>query len=695
MTFMKADTLRAPARIRHIHVQRHNLALCAALLAWLFSGVAFAQLPPPADQARDAERQRLSALKYSALLAIRGTLARDLKEKYPEESRVSIYLDVDVASFVLQRAELFIDDREPLVRTYSSREAGALLRQSTHRVLRGNFAPGSHHVRIEYTGQKRGAKPGDPILSGSLELDSEATPQPQAFVLSVLPKVLAPAFSFFGRAGPRQWEWEDETEDPRLGLVRFLRDVGLEFAALQELLEIAGPPGAPAPLPPGYYRLLTHSYIDLGMRELAVVTAAKAKNEDTTGKFRETPGQTLADAWLRLAALDYRRGDYQRALYVLDNIDLKLSESQRLLGLDIKSRVLLAQNKYADASDVLEDANDILDDDLYLPYLQRLYLRYNYAVALIKSGQTAEGRTLLDNIGSVTQPNPAERAVRDQANLALAYKLLRSANGGSAKTVFQRLPLSGTYTNNALLGLGWSELTPRGTVVNRASADTYTKFWELGTIEPAPLAGNKSEKLQRALVSWKELANRNPDDDAVQEALIVVPFALDELGNRDQAGQAYEKAIASLTQTQRKLKGDITSLRDGLETRALLFRYAASGLPYTRWTDDVRTSNPIEEHVQNFHDLQRLQGALLRNPDPDSALLNNALGYAGVKQMRKAQSVIADTLEVQLERLEKYRTAAINALTNYYEWKLEQAGQDQSDDAPAPEDAPAEEETGV
>lgn len=681
---MKADTRRATLASQPNSPQRKlngacSVALIFSLVVSVFSGSAYAQLPPPADSAQDSARQKLSALKFSAMQAIRESLARDLEQKFPEDSRASIYLDIDVASFVLQRVELFIDDRDPVVRNYSSREAGALLRQSTHRVLRDNFAPGAHHIRIEYSGQKRGAKPDDAPLTGSLELDFEATPQPQAFVLPVVPKKLAPVFSFFGRSAPKQWEWEDETEDPRLGLVRFLRDVGLEFAALQELMEIAGSPSTPGRLPPGYYRLLMHSYIDLGMRELAAATASKAEAQDADQDITETPGQTLTDAWLRLATLDYRRGDYGRALYVLDNIESRLSDTQRLWHLDIQSRVLLAQNKYADALDVLADANDILDDDdedLYLPYLQRLYLRYNYAVAYIKNSQPAEGRTLLDNIGTVAQPNPAERAVRDHANLALAYQLLRSAKGGASKTVFQRLPLNGSYTDNALLGLGWSELTPQGTIVNRAGAGTYTKIWELGTIKPAPLAETKPEQLKRALVPWNELVGRNTDDAAVQEALIVIPFALEELGRRAQAAEAYEQAITRLTTTQRKLEGDIESLRAGSETRALLFRYAASGLPYTRWTDDVRTSNPIEEHVQNFHDLQRLQGALQDNDAPNAALLNNALGYAGVDQMRKAQANIADALEVQLDRVEEFHTTAINGLARYYDWSLNQGGEE-------------------
>ena len=504
--------------------------------------------------------------------------------------------------------------------------------------------------------------------------------------------------SFFGRGSTQAWQWADEEQDPRLGLVRFLRDVGLEFASMRELLEIAGPTTQPAELPPGYHHLLAHAYLDMGLREPAVdaINQAMAQREQVT--FPITSGQTLVDAWLRLAKLDDQRGDSARALYTLDLLDSEfdgaLSKSQRLLWLDIKSRVLLGQRDFAAAAKVLAKANDLLDGaspDLYLPYLQRLYIRYNYALALIQNSQLAKGLTLLERIGTVADPSPAERAVRDQANLTMAYYLLRAGQGASAKAAFQRLPLTGSYTNNALIGLGWTELAPQGKALNKVSPGTFGSFLALGSFEQAPLPKQEPEQLRRALVSWQELATRNPDDAAVQEALVVVPFALEKLGKREQAGEAYDNAITKLTQSQRKIKQDIETLRQGLQTRALLFQYAASGLPHTRWTDDVRTSNPIEEHLQNFRDLQRLQGALQDNPTPQTPMLLRAMAYAAEAEMRDAQNEIAANLQVQLERIERYHTLALTGLTRYYQWDFQR---NQNDPGPA-SPKPAENRAGL
>lgn len=648
---------------------RHVISLLLALM--LVTNLAYAQVPGPADPHKNAQRQQVSALKFAGFNMLRNYLAERLESKFPEGTRVSFYLDVDVKTFVLQRAVLYVDDREPITRNYSSREAGALLRASQHRVLRSNFQPGRHHLRIEYTGQKRGAKADDPVLHGSIQLDFDASPKPQAFVLPVVPKALAPVSSFFGSTRPKSWQWEDEVDDPRLGLVRFLRDVGLTFEAMQELLEIAGPATQPAALPTGYDILLAHSYIDFGMRDLAAVTARRAGGEYRHDKLVQTPGQSLTDAWIRIAKLDYQRGDYARAAYTLDNIKQKLTPAQRLYMQDVRSRILLAQGEYSQAAKVLARANASLDkddDDLYLPYKQTLYVRYNYALALIKSGQVAKGRTLLERIGATKTPNRAERAIRDLANLDLAYQFLRAKQGATAKPYFQRVSLHGTYSNDALLGLGWTELAPDGTEQERVSPGTYGGHYFLGQFEKTKIPEHKPQQLKRALVPWQELVKRNPQAPAVQEALLSVPYALETLGLHSPANDAYERALTAYQTTQRRLKRNAQALSHGLNTTALFVQYDSSGIPKTRSMEQLVTDHKFQEYVHNYKDFQILEGALLRTGKRQAALLDKALAYAAVSQARQAQALVASEIEKELQRLDKYKLAAIRGVARYYDW---------------------------
>lgn len=637
---------------------------------FLLTSVANAQTPAPADPQKNAQRQRVSAIKYAGFRLLRDELAQNLDKEYPEDTRVSFYLDVDVKTFVLQRAVLHIDDRKPITRNYTSREAGALLRASEHRVLRSNFKPGKHHLRIEYTGQKRGAKPGDPVLHGSVQLNFEAKPRLQAFVLPVVPKALAPISNFFGGTRPKNWEWENEVEDPRMGLVRFLRDVGLQFEAMQELLEIAGPTTKPAPLPAGYDILLAHAYIDFSMRDLAAATARRAGTEYKTQKLTQTPGQTLADAWIRIAELDYQRGDFARAAHTLDTIQLKLTPAQRLFMQDVESRVLLAQGQYRRAATILARANNSLDkhdDDLYLPYLQSLYVRYNYALALIKSGRVAQGRTLLERVGAAKNPNQAERAIRDLANLDLAYQFLRAKQGATAKPYFQRVSLRGTFSNDALLGLGWTELAPDGAKQQRDSPGTYGGSLFLGKFEQAKIPTKETQQLKRALVPWQELVKRNPEAPAVQEALLSVPYALEKLGLREPAYAAYERALTAYQTTERRLESDAAALSQGLNSTALFVHYDSSGIPKTRSMEKLITSNVFHEYLQNHNDFQVLQGALLRQGGQQAALLNKALAYAAVSQARAAQALVASEIHNELKRITKYKLAAIRGITRYYD----------------------------
>lgn len=677
-----------PTPLNSFRSRRFIVLVCAGL--FLATNLAYAQVPGPADPQKNTQRQRASALKFAGFRLLRDSLARSLEKNFPEDTRVSFYLDVDVKTFVLQRAVLYIDDQEPITRNYSSREAGALLRSSEHRVLRSNFQPGRHHLRIEYTGQKRGAKADDPTLHGSIQLDFDAKPKLQAFVLPVVPKALAPITSFFGTSRPKSWEWENEVEDPRLGLVRFLRDVDLNFEAMQELLEIAGPNDDPAPLPAGYDILLTHSYIDYGMRDLAATTARRAGKEYKNDKLVQTPGQSLADAWIRIAELDYRRGDYARATYTLDNIKQKLSPAQRLYMQDVRSRILLAQGQYPQAEKVLARANaslDKQDDDLYLPYLQTLYVRYNYAFALIKGGRGAEGRTLLERVGATATPNQAERAVRDLANLDLAYQFLRAKQGATAKPYFQRVSLHGTYSNDALLGLGWTELAPDGAKQERASPGTYGGGLFLGKFEQAKISSDKTQQLKRALVPWQELVKRNPEAPAVQEALLSVPYALEKLGLHEQAHSAYERALSIYQTTQRRLESNAQALSQGLNTTALFVQYNSSGIPKTRSMERLITGHQFQEYLDNYKTFQVLEGALLRTGNRQATLLDKALAYAAVSQARDAQALVAAEIEKDLKRIRQYKDAAIRGVARYYDW----AATNNNDQPTEPDTQPATE----
>jgi len=120
--------------------------------------------------------------------------------------------------------------------------------------------------------------------------------------------------------------------------------------------------------------------------------------------------QSVSDrAYFYLARIGYQRGYYAEAARSLDRIRAalpgKLESERRLLA----SNVLMAQGRYLEAAGALQATTD----DDWAPYA-----RFNLGVALVRAGDTVEGRRWLESVGTM--------AVRDDEQRALALLAHRS-----------------------------------------------------------------------------------------------------------------------------------------------------------------------------------------------------------------------------------------------------------------------------
>lgn len=188
--------------------------------------------------------------------------------------------------------------------------------------------------------------------------------------------------------------------------------------------------------------------------------------------------------------------------------------------------------------------------------------------------------------------NAAALAVRDRANLTLAYQRLQRGDPDGARESFRAVRSPGPYANAATLGLGWSQLwpsSPGGAVQAppalrpRSAADLaktrqLTPFAAIDTVA----AGNRSEDLRRALVPWTELIGRDPLDPAVQEGMLALPYALDHIGAHEQAQQRYQQAVGRLESTRSQLQAARRQVDDGSLLAALARRDAESGSGWSR-----------------------------------------------------------------------------------------------------------------
>ena len=139
------------------------------------------------------------------------------------------------------------------------------------------------------------------------------------------------------------------------------------------------------------------------------------------------------------------------------------------------------------------------------------FVAYNLGIALLQAGKQQEAMEQLDKAGQLPANDPAGLAIRDKSNLVLGSMLFESGNFERAKQSLDRVRLDGPFSNQALLRAGW--------------ADTSSKQFD------------------RALVPWNILADREPTDVAVQEAMLAVPHAYADLKLYGRAALTYGRAL--------------------------------------------------------------------------------------------------------------------------------------------------------
>jgi len=120
----------------------------------------------------------LQALKAEVLDLNQGATRAEAALQYPDETRVSIYVGVDAPGMLVEDVIITVDNAAPTVRKFDVIESIALQRRGLYRALRLNTTPGSHRIRVEFSGRYVDAKPGTPPMRARYEGVFDKTVQP-------------------------------------------------------------------------------------------------------------------------------------------------------------------------------------------------------------------------------------------------------------------------------------------------------------------------------------------------------------------------------------------------------------------------------------------------------------------------------------------------------------------------------------
>jgi hypothetical protein len=341
--------------------------------------------------------------------------------------------------------------------------------------------------------------------------------------------------------------------------------------------------------------------------------------------------QSVSDrAHFYLARIGFQRGYVEEAATSLGRIrgplPGKLEPERRLL----EANVLMAQGRYAEAARSLEAWTGGGD--------WAWYARFNLGVALVRTGETARGRQLLESVGTMPARTEEQQALRDRANLALGFALLQERQPEAAAVALNRVRLDGPFTNRALLGLGWAE--------------------------------SEASRPERALVPWLELRQRPVVDAAVQESLLAVPFAYARLASNGQAAEQYRHAVSAYAAEARRLDESITAIRAGGFLDAVLEAAPAGrdgpgsvswlwqlqrapDAPHTRYLYQLLASHGFQEGLKNYRDLRIMQDDLARwssSLEAFDEMVAARERLAGGRDARKSEFLSATDLEALQRR---------------------------------------------
>src|SRR5499425_1983177 len=289
------------------------------------------------------------------------------------------------------------------------------------------------------------------------------------------------------------------------------------------------------------------------------------------------------EAAFRLARIHFQKDQLDDALEALGRIRGPVPEQIKNDVEFLRANIYMATGRPGEAVEVLSH----LQNDKSLAG----FVAYNLGIALLQAGRQKEAIEQLDKAGQLAADDPAGLSIRDKSNLVLGALLFESGNFERAKQSLDRVRLEGPFSNQALLRAGWAE----------ASAQHY----------------------DRALVPWNILANREPTDVAVQEAMLAVPNAYADLKLYGRSALMYGRALELFSNQIAKVDASIDSVNEGRFLKALIREESREDqtwvirlrslpdAPETYYLTELMASHDFQTALHNYLDLEDLRSKLM------------------------------------------------------------------------------------
>ncbi len=309
-----------------------------------------------------------------------------------------------------------------------------------------------------------------------------------------------------------------------------------------------------------YQLLLGRLYLSMGM-----YLQANELFKNLT-KQKNMPIRTLNELWFYLAKSYFYLDELEKSKYALERAEEPLREQILAEKQHILTLILMANNKYDEVSKIMRESW------WHAPDQWDLYARYNFSIALIASGQAEEGLELLKQTGYLEAEGDNQEALAmiDKVNQVLGFYFLKNNKAKLARLYLEKVRLHGPFSNISLLGEGWSN----------AMLQEY----------------------KNALVSWGELIKRDKRDTSVQEAMLVVPYAYEQIGDWEQAANYYQQAVDGYREEIIKIDNAVNAINKNKLQQAI---NDFSSETEDAWLSDFNLKNnnkPVLYYLKQFMD---------------------------------------------------------------------------------------------
>ncbi len=429
----------------------------------------------------------LQVLKQQSLLLDRDLLIVEDKIKKP----FSIYLSqLTDAKFAIETLNIQLDGKQLVRHQYTDIERQALKKGGAQLLFKGSLDEGEHQI-IAYYRSNKDYQSGEQFTfnknSAALAIEislykgesKESRLQPKVDIKKVQSA-------------------QGSTEPVIYRYLKYLKQSAPNIDILSQVmkaqkLEALGDYEIQTALIKGQLYLEKGLHIEAGKIFKKII------------KSKKTPAKLQNEARFYLGKSYYLSGENKKSLDLFNKVKYPVSKSVRAELQHLTSLLLMSQGEYKQAAQYLRE------HWWKAPENWDLYARLNLGVALIHSGDEDAGIRLIKKIGEKQLRSTEEKSLVDKANQSLGYFYLKQNNPQLARKYLEKVSLNGPYSNLALLGAGW--------------------------------ASARLQQYNQAVIPWMELQKNDMRDITVQEAMLTVPYAFEQMGLIKKSVRYYQKSV--------------------------------------------------------------------------------------------------------------------------------------------------------